>query len=430
MFRRRLAPALLSSLLGIGVLAAPAPAASGGLDTSFSGDGKALLGLGAKSDESVDAAVVQTDGRIVLAADRSVRGAASDILMTRLTRGGALDQTFSGNGWIAVNVRGSGLPTDTAVDGDGAIVVVGSAETLSDSDAAILRFTARGALDRSFSGDGQFFLSFPSAKAYPQAVATLPNGKILVVGGVDPNTGDNDMFVLRLTHDGHLDRTFSGDGRRLIDFGAGMDDWGNAVATDGSSIVVGGSQGNGPTTTTFAIARLTAGGPLDGSFSGDGLATVDALPGGVDYATALFVNGDGTYLLVGVGSPTDSYGIAFAQVTAAGLPDPTFGGGDGTLTSDPTAAEDYPGPAGIVRSGGKIVVAGASVGSVTKIQVVRYRADGSLDTGFGGGDGFVTTNITPYSVAYAGAVTSKGKIVAAGRRAGTTDDMAVTRYLR
>ena len=429
MLRRRFVPVVLSSLLALGVLAAPVSAASGGLDTSFSGDGKAMIGFGAKSDESVDAAVVQADGRIVLAADRSVRGAASDILMTRLTRQGALDQTFSGNGWVAVNVRGAGLPTATAIDGDGAIVVVGSAETSSDSDAAILRLTARGALDRSFSGDGQFSLSFPSAKAYPQGVATLPNGKILVVGGVDPNVGDSDMFVLRLTHDGHLDKTFSGDGRRVIDF-AGMDDWGNAVATDGSSIVVGGSQSNGLTTTTFAVARLTANGPLDGSFSGDGLATVDALPGGVDYATALFVNGDGTYLLAGVGSPTDAYGIAFARVTAAGLPDPTFGGGDGTLTSDPTGAEDYPGPAGIVRSGAKVVVAGASVGSVTKIQVLRYRADGSLDTGFGGGDGVVTTNIAPYSVAYAGAVTSKGKIVAAGRRAGKTDDLAVTRYLR
>ena len=190
------------------------------------------------------------------------------------------------------------------------------------------------------------------------------------------------MFVLRLTHDGHLDKTFSGDGRRLIDFVG--DDWAYAVATDGSSIVVGGAQGTGPTTTTFAVARLTAGGPLDSSFSGDGLATVDALPGGVDYATALFVNGDGTYLLVGVGSPTDTYGIAFAQVTAAGLPDPAFGGGDGTVTSDPTAVDDYPGPAGIVRSGGKIVVAGANLGSVTKIQVLRYRADGSLDTGSAG----------------------------------------------
>ena len=130
------------------------------------------------------------------------------------------------------------------------------------------------ALDRSFSGDGQFSLSFPSAKAYPQGVATLPNGKILVVGGVDPTVGDSDMFVLRLTHDGHLDKTFSGDGRRLIDFVG--DDWGYAVATDGSSIVVGGAQGNGPTTTTFGVARLTADGPLDSSFAGDGLASVDA----------------------------------------------------------------------------------------------------------------------------------------------------------
>ena len=68
MLRRRFVPVVLSSLVGIGVLAAAVSAASGSLDSSFSGDGKALVGFGAKSDESVDAAVVQADGRIVLAA--------------------------------------------------------------------------------------------------------------------------------------------------------------------------------------------------------------------------------------------------------------------------------------------------------------------------------------------------------------------------
>ena len=237
--------------------------------------------------------------------------------------------------------------------------MVGSAETPSDSDAAILRFTARGALDRSFSGDGQFVLSFPSAKAYPQGVATLPNGKTLVVGAVDPNVGDSHRVRVRPPAD---PRRTSGQDllrrRPPADQLQGMDDWGDAVATDGSSIVVGGAQSNGATT-TFGVARLTTKGALDGSLPATAVRQVDAVPGEDDYATALFVNGDGTYLLAGVGSPTDTYGIAFARLTAAGLPDPTFGGGDGTLTSDSTAADDYPGPAGIVRSGGKVAVTGA-----------------------------------------------------------------------
>jgi uncharacterized delta-60 repeat protein len=361
----------------------------------------------------------------VFAGERDPSHASADVLVGRLTPKGALDGSFSSNGWARVDVRGNGTVGAVAIQPDGSVVVVASAYTAKDSDVVVLRFTPHGHLDRSFSGNGIFTSSFPSAQATAEAVDVLSNGKILVAGGLEPTSGTNEFFVLRLRPNGRLDGTFSGDGRRSVDFGA--DAWANAVTTDGSAIVVAGSVDTGGGDIGFAAARLTTVGGLDPAFSGDGLASLDAVPTADDYANTAFVDGDGTYLLVGPGSPTDTYGLSFVRLTSAGLPDASFGGGDGALSSDPTVADDY--LDSVARSGTKIVASGASVGSVTKIEVVRFTAAGALDATFGGGDGVVTTHIKPYSVSYAVAVQPGTKaIVAAGRRVASTDDVAMVKY--
>ena len=80
---------------------------------------------------------------------------------------------------------------------------------------------------------------------------------------------------------------------------------------------------------------------------------------------------------------------------------------------------------------GKIVVAGSSFnGSNDDFALVRYNADGSLDTSFGGGDGIVTTPIgTSNDSANGVLVQPDGKIVVAGTAFGSTGyDFALVRY--
>ena len=95
-------------------------------------------------------------------------------------------------------------------------------------------------------------------------------GRIVVVGSVDFNGPDVDMGVVRLTSDGALDTSFSGDGKVTVsfdiaDFNA---DVAEGVAIDGSGrILVAGrafdSSGGGYDS---AFARLRDDGSLDGSF--------------------------------------------------------------------------------------------------------------------------------------------------------------------
>ncbi|MBI5256769.1 MAG: hypothetical protein HY855_09730 [Burkholderiales bacterium] len=118
-------------------------------------------------------------------------------------------------------------------------------------------------------------------------------------------------------------------------------------------------------------------------------------------------------------------------VTVRGLPgsiDTSHGGG--IVTTPVGVGEDY-GHAVAVQADGKILVAGASTTSTgTAVSLLRYGRDGGLDTGFGIG-GKVVTQVGPRSdVAQAVAVQADGKIVVAGStdQNGTGLDMLVLRY--
>ncbi|MFD7261650.1 delta-60 repeat domain-containing protein [Streptomyces sp. NPDC059874] len=104
-------------------------------------------------------------------------------------------------------------------------------------------------------------------------------------------------------------------------------------------------------------------------------------------------------------------GVATA---APGDLDPTFGG-DGKVITDVTGYETTGGMA--VQPDGKIVTVGRAnfEETSTDFALVRYNTDGSPDTGFGGGDGIVTTDFDfGNDEGVAVALQPDGKIVAVG----------------
>lgn len=78
----------------------------------------------------------------------------------------------------------------------------------------------------------------------------------------------------------------------------------------------------------------------------------------------------------------------------------------------------------VQQSDGKLVAVGGGNGDFA---LARYQADGSLDTGFGGGDGTATTNLGGADLARSAALLPGGGIVAAGG-GGAGDDFALARY--
>ena len=119
--------------------------------------------------------------------------------------------------------------------------------------------------------------------------------------------------------------------------------------------------------------------------------------------------------------------LSSASPLAPGDLDPTFSGG-GKLTDGVSYGTDG-GSAVAIQPDGKIVAAGHSKnGFRSDFALVRYNADGSLDTSFDS-DGKVTTSIGTSDFASAVAIQPDGKIVAAGNSYnGSDSEFALVRY--
>jgi uncharacterized delta-60 repeat protein len=112
-----------------------------------------------------------------------------------------------------------------------------------------------------------------------------------------------------------------------------------------------------------------------------------------------------------------------------GTLDTTFGGGGKVITESPAFLPMSEARGVAVQSDGKIVVTGyAGSNNSADFLTVRYNADGSLDTGFGAA-GRVITNLSSFDNANAVAIQPDGKIVIAGRTVVNSSFVfAVVRY--
>ncbi len=402
--------------------------ADGTLDTSFSSDGKVVTPIGASNDR-VRAVGVQSDGKIVVAGYAFFAGRGEDFALARYNADGTLDTGFDTDGKVTTRFGGSNTATQQAwamsVLPDDRVVVAGYGGGASDQDFIVARYDTDGSLDTSFSDDGWVITDVNGNDDAARAVAVQTDGKIVVAGEAG-NGSNRDFAVVRYTADGGLDTDFDTDGKVFTAIGSGGDHGrGVGIGADGK-IVVGGFSHNG-TNQDFAVVRYTADGSLDASFDGDGKASRGIGSGG-DLANAMALDDHGNVLLVGnsvVGGAPD---VALAAYDANGQPEARLGGPGKVTTGIGSGAAEASSVA--VQSDGKIVAAGYSNnGSNNDFALARYNADGSLDTSFSS-DGKVSTAIGSYGdEAQAIAIQPDGKIVAAGySNNGSNDDFALARY--
>ncbi|HVO22496.1 MAG TPA: hypothetical protein VMW56_02590, partial [Candidatus Margulisiibacteriota bacterium] len=130
-------------------------------------------------------------------------------------------------------------------------------------------------------------------------------------------------------------------------------------------------------------------------------------------AHAVVIQGDGRIVVAGEASNGANQDFALVRYNSDGTRDTTFGSGGAVLT--PVGSGDDSARAVAVLDGGRIVVAGESAGgSDRNFAVVRYLANGTLDTSFGSG-GTVTTDFdSGDDAAVALVVQPDGKLVVAG----------------
>ncbi len=224
---------------------------------------------------------------------------------------------------------------------------------------------------------------------------------------------------------GRLDRFFSGDGRQTAFNNGGT---GYGVAIDGQQriVVVGYTLG---ANTNLAVARFLPNGRFDPNFSGDG--RVMTTLGGSDYGFDVAIHPDGGIIVAGERVLNRSSRAAVVRYGPRGRLNRDFGGGDGiVLTSFGKRLQGANAVA--VGASGNIVIGGyVSNGVTSRWALARYGPRGQLDGSFGG-DGKVTTDISPAGEQINDLViVPGGKVVAVGyAEAGLTPRFAIARYNR
>ncbi len=257
-----------------------------------------------------------------------------------------------------------------------------------------------------------------------------------------------------LLNAGALDTTFGGTGMVTTAIGYLAVSEAVAVQSD-SKVVVAGydyQQNKSSVPAHFTIARYNSNGSLDSTFGSRGVAVIplSTFTNGVvsgDGAYAVAIQPDGKivaagYDLVANKKPQGTYYSDFAVVrlNTNGTLDTTFGGGAGYVTTRLTPALQFGSnwAASIaLQTDGRIVVGGdlggvSLSGTIDGTAVVRYNANGSLDTTFGTGGIVVNTGIYDFFdvdfVRQIVAIDGSGRIDLGGEST-VTSTMAVARYL-
>ncbi|HEY6206829.1 MAG TPA: delta-60 repeat domain-containing protein [Chthoniobacterales bacterium] len=220
---------------------------------------------------------------------------------------------------------------------------------------------------------------------------------------------------------GRLDPAFGTRGKVTTDFSQ-TSDLANAVAlqADGKIIVVGQTYANNDySNEDFAVVRYNANGTLDNTFGVNGRVTTD-FPGLAAVASSVVVQADGKIVVAGGAFPFFTFAGNFEIVryNSNGSLDTSFGNGGIVETNFPAGSYAF---AVALQSDGKIIAAGTYYAnfnpgdqSDTDFALARYNPDGSPDTSFGTG-GQVTTDFSGHEDdAYSVLLQSDGKIVVVG----------------
>jgi uncharacterized delta-60 repeat protein len=351
-----------------------------------------------------------------------------------LPSGGGLDPTFGTAGVVTTSVGSynSSAALVVATQPDGKIVAAGSAigswkgQTAND-DFAITRYNLNGSLDTSFGGAGQVLTDLGSTLDRAEDVVVQQDGKIVAVG-----YSGGQLALVRYNANGSLDASFGGTGKILANVGRGSSDAAFRVSLQADSkIVVAGT--TTPTHTSnvdLFVERYNANGSLDTSFGTGGKVTthfaepLTLLASGQGFDLAIDPNtspldpNSGKIVVV---SQLQGGPAVLVRYSTDGSLDTSFGAGVGYVT----ASKLYL-PAVAIQSDDRIVVSAESSGGIA---VARFNADGTPDSTFGSGGLVVTTLANRALRPDAVTIQADGRVVVAGTQQTSPASNAIGNFL-
>jgi uncharacterized delta-60 repeat protein len=224
----------------------------------------------------------------------------SVLALARYTSDGSLDNAFGKAGLVVATVGNGSYATGNAalLQSDGKIVAAGSAFQSIGTDVAVLRFNTDGSADTAFGTSGVVLSQIGSTggTAVAYALAPGPSGEV-VAAGYAQDHGHYKFMAARYTANGSADTTFGKNGSVLTDVGDAGSASANALVTesDGSFVGVGTASDGGHR--KVALARWTSSGALDSNFAAGGISLTSHSDSAS--ATAGLAQSDGSILAAG-----------------------------------------------------------------------------------------------------------------------------------
>jgi uncharacterized delta-60 repeat protein len=377
---------------------------------------------GGRSDFRIEAILPLASGKVAAAGQvlrRIGESSRYEVRVALYEESGLIDSAFGTEGIVR-------LTEETGIDGEEFVgLTPGSAEdvlvsfnekswaggtpSMGGGGSRVVALNLKGALDPDFAVGGVHGSPDPIA-----AVEGTPDGALLLAGtrwGAALSRGaqahHSDVYLERLTPSGLPDPAYGErQGRTTIDFDGVEVAHALLLRPDGSALVGGGTTSLSPRcllyestfcTETPVLSAFTASGVLDRGFGREGVLPLRSLAyefavfrhsGTVEPLGVLFLRElpDGA-VLAGGGTEVGAF---LAEVGDEGRLESGFGD-DGTVTrTNPRPSTTQLGSMAVDRKG-RIVLSGYTDAGISELSgaVFRFLADGAVDRGFAGGQGFV-----------------------------------------
>ncbi len=366
---------------------------------SFGNQGQVVLNFGslpgAATDRSaINGLIALPGGEILAVVLRSYTINSVErvsISLVRLRSNGSLNTTFGGDGIVEVDTLRSNMNSIAAValDQAGRIVIAGS------SGASILRLTSEGYLDSSFSGDG-IAKPYPLPNFYVNTMVVQSDDKILLAGYVQSgvvNDYNDNLVVCRVLSDGNLDPSFASAGKLVMDLYGGADVANTICIRPNGKIVVAGYTRTPPVDNPANYKSLFVGldqnGALDNSFGSGGIAEID-VSNQDESITAATLMPDGRIVASCAAMTVAGLQFTVLRLMPNGVPDPSLAaGGIARIINPESVNYDMARDIALDASGGILVFGISDAAEGLRGMLVRLKGDPDSD-----GDGVVDANET------------------------------------
>lgn len=390
---------------------------AGTLDPSFANAGIGTYAPGTLHDV-VYSIVPLPDTSMLITGTAKINNMSGSVIMHVLPNG-TIDTAYGNNGKVVVQFGMECYAYGMDLQPDGKCVVTGLTYTsLVNGDLFILRLNEDGSFDSTFSSNGYDIKSFGGGEDLGKCVSVLSSGKILI-GGQGTFSGSSEALFLMYNSDGTVDTTFNNNTGFLAVSASGDVDQINAIAelADGS-IAAAGYNTNGTSTRAITM-RISATGNLIGGFTYVPTATTTSR------AYGIVADGNKWYM-TGTSDDFNGTNTWVAKYDTTG-PDLTFNV-TGIVTVNPSALDE--GLSIALQPNGKVIVAGTIGTGIfdRDFMTLRFDSTGTVDNTFGT-NGYAITPFGAFADANAVCLATDGKVLSAGFRAGTNNDMIICRYL-